>query len=235
MAAKYFGDDQLTVGVLRPQPRRPESQTPHAARRACATEGRHVHDDITDILRAPGRLLLALAAPAPAPRIPIQHWTQPSGAKVYLVESPSHADGRRAASIRCRRPARPGATRRAWPASTAGMTSKGMRSRATASPRWTRTSSARPGPTWAPASVRSAGIDRMSFSLRSLTYPDLLPKAVQLAARADGRAGLPGQPSGSASASASPRPSARPTPARHPGRPRLRRRRSMAAIPMAMT
>ena len=37
----------------------------------------------------------------------------------------------------------------------------------------------------------SAGSDRMSFSLRSLTYPDLLPKAVHLAARQMGEPAFP--------------------------------------------
>ena len=86
--------------------------------------------------------------------IPIQQWTQPSGAKVYLVESPSipmvdvridfDAGGRREP-----------ADKAGLASVTAGMISKGIEAARTASPPWTRTSSAKPGPTWAPASVRA--------------------------------------------------------------------------------
>ena len=66
------------------------------------------------------------------------------------------------------------------------MISKGIEAARTASPRLDENQL---GEAWADLGAgfgASAGSDRMSFSLRSLTYPDLLPKAVHLAAQADG-------------------------------------------------
>lgn len=127
--------------------------------------------------------------------IPIQHWTQASGAGVFLVESPTipmvdvqidfDAGNRRD-------PADKAGLARV----TAGMGSKGI----------TAANPASGGPydgaldenqlseAWADLGAgfgAGASSDRMSFSLRSLTYPDLLPKAAALAARQLGDPAFP--------------------------------------------
>ena len=121
-------------------------------------------------LRRAGRRCAVCRAGAHA-AIPIQHWTQPSGAKVYLVESP-----RACRSSTCRSTSTPaaGATRRdkaGLAGVTAGMIEKGMRA-----------SGGEPaldenalGEAWADLGASfgaGAGADRMSFSLRSLSDPD---------------------------------------------------------------
>jgi zinc protease len=121
--------------------------------------------------------------------IPIQQWTQPSGAKVYLVDSPSipmwdvridfDAGGRREP-----------ADKAGLAGITAGMISKGTEAR-NGEPALDENQL---GEAWADLGAgfgASAGSDRMSFSLRSLTYPDLLPKAVHLAARQMGEPAFP--------------------------------------------
>ena len=91
--------------------------------------------------------------------LPIQQWTQPSGARVWLVES----HGIPMVDVNLDFDA---GTRRD-PADKAGQAGLGA------------------------GFGGSASTDRMSFSLRSLTYPDLLPKAVQLAARQLGEPSFP--------------------------------------------
>ena len=113
--------------------------------------------------------------------IPVQRWVQASGAEVYMVESPGipmvdvqidfDAGGRRDP-----------AGKMGLAAMTGGMLSKGVKAR-DGSPALDENQL---GEAWADLGANfgvGAGNDRMSFSLRSLTYPDLLPKAVQLAAR----------------------------------------------------
>ena len=130
--------------------------------------------------RISGLVLLLCCGQALA-AIPIQHWAQSSGAKVYLVESPSipmvdvrvefDAGGRREP-----------ADKAGLAAVTAGMISKGVEAR-NGEPALDENQL---GEAWADLGAgfgAGAGSDRMSFSLRSLSYPDLLPKAVQLAAR----------------------------------------------------
>ncbi|MDB5875232.1 MAG: peptidase M16-like [Ramlibacter sp.] len=119
--------------------------------------------------------------------IPIQQWTQPSGAKIFLVESPTipMVDVQIDFDAGSRRDP---ADKAGLVSVTAGMTSKGI----------TAARAAGSGPydaaldenqlseAWVDLGAdfgASAGSDRMSFSLRSLNYPDLLPKAAQLAAR----------------------------------------------------
>nr|WP_315848860.1 pitrilysin family protein [uncultured Rhodoferax sp.] len=124
--------------------------------------------------------------------IPIQQWTQPSGVRVYLVESPAipmvdvqidlDAGGRRDPADK------PGLA-----SLMASSTSNGVRATATEpaldehqlSEAWADLGAAFGG---------SAGSDRMSFGLRSLTYPDLLDKAVVLAARQLGEPSFPDAP-----------------------------------------
>jgi zinc protease len=124
--------------------------------------------------------------------IPIQHWTQPSGVRVYLVESPAipmvdvqvdlDAGGRRDPADK------PGLANL-----MASSTSNGVRATATepALDEHALTEA------WADLGASfggSAGADRMSFGLRSLTYPDLLDKAVVLAARQLGEPSFPEAP-----------------------------------------
>jgi zinc protease len=122
---------------------------------------------------------LSLALPAWA-ALPIQKWQQASGAQVYLVESPTlpivdveidfDAGDRRDP-----------ADKAGLAGVTAGMTSKGIAAR-NGEPALDENQL---GEAWADLGAgfgASAGQDRMSFTLRSLTYPDLLQKAVALVA-----------------------------------------------------
>jgi zinc protease len=139
---------------------------------------------------------LALLMSSAQAALPVEHWSQPSGAKVYLVESPAipmvdirlefDAGGRREP-----------ADKAGLASVTAGMTSKGIEAAGpaggpTAYPQAMDENQL--GEAWADLGAGfggSAGSDRMSFSLRSLTYPDLLAKAVQLAARQLGEPEFP--------------------------------------------
>ncbi len=127
-----------------------------------------------------GAFLFGLASLAQA-GIPIQHWTQPSGAGVWLVESPTvpmvdvriefDAGGRRDPA------AQAGLT-----AASVGLMSKGIR--AVGNDKALDENAL--GEAWADLGASfggSDGGDRVSFSLRSLTYPDLLARAAALAAR----------------------------------------------------
>ena len=115
--------------------------------------------------------------------IAIEHWTQPSGAQVFLVQSHAipmldvqldfDAGGRRD------------------PANQAGLASvtaslSGMGVLANPSRGEPALDENALGEAWADLGASFGGHasgDRMSFALRSLTYPDLLGKAVHLAAR----------------------------------------------------
>lgn len=113
--------------------------------------------------------------------LPIQHWTQRSGAQVFLVESPTIP----MVDVRLEWD---GGSRRD-PAEQAGLASAmvgamGDGVRATAQePALDENALSE---AWADLGASfggSASADRLSFALRSLTYPDLLPQAVALAAR----------------------------------------------------
>ncbi|MEO6319110.1 MAG: pitrilysin family protein [Polaromonas sp.] len=113
--------------------------------------------------------------------IPVQHWTQASGAQVYLVESPAIAmvDVQLDLDAGSRRdpPDQAGLA-----SMTAEMLEKGVRARDGA-PALDENAL---GEAWADLGAQfgaSASTDRMSFSLRSLTAPALLDQAVALAAR----------------------------------------------------
>ena len=134
-------------------------------------------------------LPLALLAHSAWAALPIQHWTQPSGAKVYLVES--HGIPMLDVQLDF------DAGDRRDPADKAGL--------ATVVSRMNRKGlAARPGQpaldenqlseAWADLGAGltvSASADRLSFSLRTLSYPDLLPQAVALAARQLGEPSFP--------------------------------------------
>ena len=113
--------------------------------------------------------------------IPVQHWTQPGGAQVYLVESPAVAmlDVQIDFDAGSRRdpPAQAGLA-----GITAELLEKGVREKDGA-PALDENAL---GEAWADLGAQfgaGATSDRMSFSLRSLTDPALLDRAVALAAR----------------------------------------------------
>ncbi len=121
--------------------------------------------------------------------IPIQAWTQPSGARVFLVESPGipMLDVKIDFDAGSRRDP---ADQAGLAAVTVGLTSKGIAARGNEpaldenqlSEAWVDLGASFGG---------GAGSDRTSFSLRTLTAPDLLPKAVALAARQMGEPAFP--------------------------------------------
>jgi zinc protease len=131
----------------------------------------------------------ALFAASASAAIPIQHWTQQSGAQIYFVQSETlpmvdmrvdfDAGGRREA-----------ADKAGLASVTADMTSKGIAAQG-GEPALDENQL---GEAWADLGAdfgAGASSDRMSFSLRSLTYPDILPKAVALAARQLGEPAFP--------------------------------------------
>ena len=130
-----------------------------------------------------------------AAAIPIQHWTQPSGARIYLVESPAipMLDVQIDFDAGSRRDP---ADKAGLAGVTASLLEKGVAARAASSG-----GASEPaldenalGEAWADLGASfdsSAGTDRMSFSLRTLTDPPLLEKAVLLAARQIGEPSFP--------------------------------------------
>ncbi len=113
--------------------------------------------------------------------LPIQHWKQANGVAVYLVESPAvpMVDVQVDFDAGSRRDP---ADQAGLASVTAGMTAKGVRAVGNEA----ALDENALGEAWADlgaAFSASASSDRMSFSLRSLTYPDLLARAVALAAR----------------------------------------------------
>ncbi|MBN9411415.1 MAG: insulinase family protein [Burkholderiales bacterium] len=135
-----------------------------------------------------GAALLAAVTLAQA-AIAIQHWTQPDGAQIYLVEAPAipmvdvqidfDAGGRRDP-----------ADKAGLASAAAGLTSSGIAARGN-EPALDEDAL---GEAWTDLGASfgaSAGSDRMSFSLRSLTQADLLARAAQLAARQMGEPAFP--------------------------------------------
>jgi zinc protease len=122
--------------------------------------------------------------------IPIQHWTLPSGAGVWLVESPAvpMVDVRIDFDAGGRRDPAPQA---GLAAASAAMMGKGVHAAAAGGPAGAGAYDAALdenalGEAWADLGASFGGADggdRVSFSLRSLTYPDLLARAAALAAR----------------------------------------------------
>jgi zinc protease len=121
--------------------------------------------------------------------IPIQHWVQPSGAKIYFVETNNlpivdvrvdfDAGGRREPDDKA-----------GLASITAGMTANGVAARGTEP----ELDENQLGEAWADLGAsmgEGAGSDRLSFSLRTLNYPDILPKAVALASRQIGEPSFP--------------------------------------------
>lgn len=113
--------------------------------------------------------------------LPIQHWTEPSGAQVWLVESPAipMVDVQIDFDAGSRRDP---AAQAGLAGAVADMVSKGVRAVGDA-PALDENAL---GEAWADLGASldaGAGNDALSFSLRSLTAPDLLGKAAHLAAR----------------------------------------------------
>jgi len=114
--------------------------------------------------------------------IPIEHWTQASGLQIYLVQ------GQAIPMVDVQLDFDAGSRRdpndKAGLASvSADMVSKGVRAGSADEPALDENAL---GEAWAGLGARfgaHASTDRLSFSLRSLTYPDLLSRAVALAAR----------------------------------------------------
>ena len=128
------------------------------------------------------------AAPAFA-AIPIQHWVQASGAKIYFIESPTlpmvdvrvdfDAGGRREP-----------AQQAGLASVTAGMTAKGVAAHGSEP----ALDENQLGEAWADLGAdmgEGASSDRMSFTLRTLSDKDILPKAVALASRQLGEPSFP--------------------------------------------
>ncbi len=118
--------------------------------------------------------------------LPIQHWTQPSGARVFLVES--HAIPMVDVQIDIDAGSRRDPVAQAGLASVmAGQMANGTRAEPQGQGPYPQAMDENQiGEAWADLGASfggSAGGDRMSFGLRSLSYPDLLDQAVALAAR----------------------------------------------------
>ena len=113
--------------------------------------------------------------------IPILHWVQPSGAQVFLIESPTIAmvDVQIDFDAGSRRD----------PAAQAGLaniTAQSTSSGVLATKGQAALDEQALSQAWADLGASfagTAGSDRMSFKLRTLTYPDVLAKAVALASR----------------------------------------------------
>jgi zinc protease len=133
-------------------------------------------------------LAFAVALPAAA-ALPIQKWQQPSGAQVYLIESP----GLPIVDVEIDFDAgdrRDPAEKAGLASATMEMFSKGIAAR-NGEPAMDENQL---GEAWADLGAgfgAGAGHDRASFTLRSLTYADLLNKAVALAARQLGEPSFP--------------------------------------------
>jgi zinc protease len=134
-------------------------------------------------------LSLALLAHSTWAALPIQHWTQPSGAKVYLVES--HGIPMLDVQLDF------DAGDRRDPADKAGlativsrMNRKGLAARA-GQPALDENQLSEAWADLGAGLTVSASADRLSFALRTLSYPDLLPQAVALAARQLGEPAFP--------------------------------------------
>jgi zinc protease len=124
--------------------------------------------------------------------IPIVHWIHASGAQIFLVESPAIAmvDVQIDFDAGARRDPRdkPGLANLMASSTAYGVKARGSEAALDEnglSDAWADLGASFGG---------SAGSDRLSFALRSLTYPDILPKAAALAARQLGDPAYPDAP-----------------------------------------
>jgi zinc protease len=136
----------------------------------------------------PLALSFCISAPALA-ALPIQKWQQASGAQVWFIE----AQGLPIVDVQIDFDAggrRDPAEKRGLAGVTASMHGKGVEAR-NGEPALDENEL---GEAWADVGAgfgADASSERMSFTLRSLTYPDLLAKAVPLAARQMGEPAFP--------------------------------------------
>ena len=136
--------------------------------------------------------LFSIALPAYA-ALPITQWTHTSGAQIFLVHSPAipMVDVQIDFDAGSRRDP---VDKAGLASSTALMLSKGVKALASQPAQYPALSDNQLSEAWADLGASftaHASDDRMSFHLRSLTYPDLLPKATLLAARQMGQSTLP--------------------------------------------
>jgi zinc protease len=129
-------------------------------------------------------LVLSLLAAAPWPAgamTAIEHWQQPNGAQIYLVRSPSipMLDVRIDVDAGARREPQ---EQVGLVSGMAGMFNKGVLARGDA-PALDENAVSQAWADLGASFGASVGADRLSFSLRTLTEPELLNQAVALAAR----------------------------------------------------
>jgi zinc protease len=143
----------------------------------------------TAALRLLAAAALAIASLGAQAALPIQHWVQPSGAKIYFVATDAlpivDVQLDFDAGDRHDPPAQAGLA-----SVTADMLEKGVAAKG-GEPALDENAI---GEAWADLGASfgaGAGSDRMSFSLRTLSRPDLLDKAVALAAREIGEPAFP--------------------------------------------
>ncbi|MDR2128628.1 MAG: insulinase family protein [Burkholderiaceae bacterium] len=133
--------------------------------------------------------LLPLAASAARAAMPIEHWEQPGGAQIWLVQSMSipMLDVQIDFDAGSRRDS---AAQAGLAEATALMVQKGVAAHGAQG----ALDENQIGEAWADLGASfdvDADVDRMSFRLRTLTDAELLPKAIALAARQLGRPSFP--------------------------------------------
>ena len=133
--------------------------------------------------------LALLLAPTAWAALPIEHWTHASGAQVYLVQSP----GIPMVDVQLDFDA---GDRRSPVGKTglAGVMASATRNGVKATAGQSALDENALGEAWADLGASfsaSAGNDRLTFALRSLTYPDVLAQASALAARQLGEPAFP--------------------------------------------
>lgn len=121
--------------------------------------------------------------------LPVQHWTQASGARIYLVESPAipMLDVQIDFDAGSRRDPEGQA---GLAAMTAALTAKGVRA-TTTEPALDENALSEAWVDLGASLAPQASSDRLSFALRSLTDPELLARAATLAARQIGEPAWP--------------------------------------------
>jgi len=133
--------------------------------------------------------LALLLAPAAWSALPIEHWTHASGARVYLVQSPGIAMVDVQLNFDAGERRNPlGKT------GLAGVMASATRNGVKAAAGQSALDENGLGEAWADLGASfsaSAGSDRLSFALRSLSYPDVLAQASTLAARQLGEPAFP--------------------------------------------
>lgn len=133
--------------------------------------------------------LALLLAPAAWAALPVEHWTHASGAQVYLVQSPGIA------MVDVQLDFDAGDRRSPFgQTGLAGVMASATRNGVKAAAGQSALDENAMGEAWADLGASfsaSAGSDRLTFALRSLTYPDVLAQASVLAARQLGEPAFP--------------------------------------------